>query len=139
MHSIGNNLYVYQSDIGGNVGEITNGAVQNYLMVRLSRHQLLTDNFQVASSYRTGKGYFAFDTMYFGFNRVVQRADGAPSGRRFGEGLCSLCISFNYETTAQLRGKKVMPSEADRMPEHSSGKRVNSSGTRGKRIHLYEH
>ena len=96
------NLFVYRSDVGGSSIMASSNEVKTAMLIRLSKNQMYSTNYEGFNCYKQDKGLFAFDMMYMGLNRVV------GSSHRPGEGLCSVCIYFLKESVQDLHGPKVI-------------------------------
>ncbi|KAI0208607.1 hypothetical protein LSAT2_006707 [Lamellibrachia satsuma] len=110
IHSSHNNLYVYRSDVGGSSLVTSSDAVKTAMLIRLSKNQMYSTNYEGFNYYKQDKGLFAFDTMYMGLNRVV------GSKYRTGQGLCSVCIYFLKESVQDLHGPKIISPVLGKFP-----------------------
>ena len=107
VHSVGSNMYVYKSLKGGNGRRLYEGVVRTSLLVRISRFRFYATNYEGFNRYVSDRGLFYYNWMWLGINRVVHYKNSFWAyDKRYGSGLCSVCVFFHRQNVYQIDVKK---------------------------------
>ena len=107
IHSYNNYLKAFRSGVGGNNALTSAPSVKKALLIRLSAMKMYITNYEGFNYYKEDRGLFAFNTMYMGMNGGVDDIFGPPIAGRRSRGVCSVCISFLYESVSELHSGDI--------------------------------